>query len=153
MECPICGETFKDGRGLHGHLRFKEDLQGEKLERVYSEAKEMQAAREREAATHAASESNMAPLRYGGHGRLSLAMEKVSRLVEARRNKERLQNELQCAEVAPPQSFSFFGTSETAVWEDLQKAFREEVTKAEEEVKAAERNLKQTVKRLAQTNE
>ena len=151
MECPICGETFKDGRGLHGHLRFKEGLQGEKLERVYNEAKDMQAAREREAATRAASESNTAPFRYGGHGKLSLAMEKVSRLVEARRNKERLQNEMRCAENAAP--MSLFISSESEVWGALEKAFRKEVAKAEEEVEAAKRNLKQTVERLAESNE
>lgn len=28
-ECPICGETFKDGRGLSGHLQFKHGLSGD----------------------------------------------------------------------------------------------------------------------------
>lgn len=28
-ECPICGETFQDGRGLSGHLQFKHDLSGD----------------------------------------------------------------------------------------------------------------------------
>jgi hypothetical protein len=32
-ECPICGDTFKDGRGLSGHLQFKHGLSGEKHER------------------------------------------------------------------------------------------------------------------------
>ena len=136
---------------MHGHLRFKEGLQGEKLERVYNEAKDMQAAREREAATRAASEFNKTPLRYGGHGKLSLAMEKVNRLAEAQRNKERLQNELQCAKDGLPAIY--FGNSETDVWEELKKAFKEEVAKAEEEVEAAKRNLEQTVKRIAQHNE
>ena len=27
-ECPICGDTFKDGRGLSGHLQFKHSLSG-----------------------------------------------------------------------------------------------------------------------------
>ena len=151
MECPICGETFKDGRGLHGHLRFKEGLQGEELDRVYNQAKEMQASREREAATHPASESNAAPLHYGGHGKLSRAMEKVNRLAEAQRNKERLQNELRCAKNAAPM-FLITG-SEVEVWEELQEAFKEEVAKAEEEVEAAKRNLKQTVEHLAYGNE
>lgn len=32
-ECTICGETFKDGRGLSGHLQFKHDLSGDEHER------------------------------------------------------------------------------------------------------------------------
>lgn len=32
-ECPICGDTFKDGRGLSGHLQFKHGLSGEEHER------------------------------------------------------------------------------------------------------------------------
>lgn len=28
-ECPICGDTFKDGRGLSGHLQFKHQLSGD----------------------------------------------------------------------------------------------------------------------------
>jgi hypothetical protein len=32
-ECTICGETFKDGRGLSGHLQFKHGLSGEEHER------------------------------------------------------------------------------------------------------------------------
>ena len=146
MQCPICGDTFKDGRGLHGHLRFKEGLQGEELKRVYNEAKEVRAAREREAVTRAAFGPNGGSLRYGGHGRLSLAMEKVSRLVEARRNKERIQNELQSAKNAAP--FMLRG-SKGEVWKNLKEAFREEFSKAEEEVEAAERSLKQTIERLA----
>lgn len=43
INCPICGESFKDARGLHGHLRFKESLEGRELERVFSEAKEQEA--------------------------------------------------------------------------------------------------------------
>lgn len=27
-ECPICGDTFEDGRGLSGHLQFKHSLSG-----------------------------------------------------------------------------------------------------------------------------
>lgn len=28
-ECPICGDVFKDGRGLSGHLQFKHSLSGD----------------------------------------------------------------------------------------------------------------------------
>lgn len=37
--CPLCDQSFEDGRGLHGHLRFKEGLSGEELEEVFEEAK------------------------------------------------------------------------------------------------------------------
>jgi hypothetical protein len=40
INCPICGESFEDGRGLHGHLRFKENLSGEELEETFQEAKD-----------------------------------------------------------------------------------------------------------------
>lgn len=40
INCPICGESFEDGRGLHGHLRFKEDLSGEELGKTFEEAKD-----------------------------------------------------------------------------------------------------------------
>lgn len=31
-ECPICGDTFEDGRGLSGHLQFKHGLSGDEHE-------------------------------------------------------------------------------------------------------------------------
>ena len=48
INCPICGESFKDGRGLHGHLRFKEDLSGEELEETFQQAKDQSASKEGE---------------------------------------------------------------------------------------------------------
>lgn len=42
VTCPICKDEFKDLRGLNGHLRFKHDLEGEELDRVYGKAKEEQ---------------------------------------------------------------------------------------------------------------
>lgn len=36
-ECPICGQTFEDGRGLNGHLRFKHGLDGEEFEEAMGE--------------------------------------------------------------------------------------------------------------------
>lgn len=35
--CPICQETFKDGRGLSGHLQFKHGLSGEDHEEKLEE--------------------------------------------------------------------------------------------------------------------
>lgn len=46
LTCPECKETFQDGRGLHGHLRFKHDIYGEQLEKHMERAKEM--ARDRD---------------------------------------------------------------------------------------------------------
>lgn len=46
INCPVCGESFEDGRGLHGHLRFKEDLSGEELEETFQEAKDQSADEE-----------------------------------------------------------------------------------------------------------
>jgi hypothetical protein len=46
INCPICGESFEDGRGLHGHLRFKENLSGEELEERFQEAKDQSADEE-----------------------------------------------------------------------------------------------------------
>lgn len=48
INCPICGESFEDGRGLHGHLRFKEDLSGEELEQTFQKAQEQSADEEDE---------------------------------------------------------------------------------------------------------
>lgn len=36
-ECPICGESFKDGRGLSGHLQFKHSLSGEEHREMLDE--------------------------------------------------------------------------------------------------------------------
>jgi hypothetical protein len=46
IDCPVCGESFEDGRGLHGHLRFKEGLSGDELERTFEEAKSKEARKE-----------------------------------------------------------------------------------------------------------
>ena len=48
INCPICGDSFEDGRGLHGHLRFKEDLSGEELEQTFQKAQEQSADEEDE---------------------------------------------------------------------------------------------------------
>jgi len=38
-ECPICSKTFQDARGLHGHLQFKHQVEGEEKERLMEEGK------------------------------------------------------------------------------------------------------------------
>jgi hypothetical protein len=38
IDCPVCGRTFKDGRGLQGHLRFKHELTGQAKDRAMQEA-------------------------------------------------------------------------------------------------------------------
>lgn len=39
-ECPICGETFQDGRGLSGHLQFKHSLSGDEHREMLDEGME-----------------------------------------------------------------------------------------------------------------
>jgi hypothetical protein len=39
-ECPICGETFQDGRGLSGHLQFKHSLSGDDHREMLDEGME-----------------------------------------------------------------------------------------------------------------
>jgi len=39
-ECPICGDTFKDGRGLSGHLQFKHSLSGDEHSEMLDEGME-----------------------------------------------------------------------------------------------------------------
>lgn len=36
--CPMCGETFKDGRGVSGHLQFKHGLSGDEHSEALEEA-------------------------------------------------------------------------------------------------------------------
>jgi hypothetical protein len=38
-ECPICHDTFQDARGLHGHLQFKHQVEGEEKKRLMEEGK------------------------------------------------------------------------------------------------------------------
>lgn len=37
--CPACGDTFKDLRGLNGHLRFKHQFEKERVDDLMDEAK------------------------------------------------------------------------------------------------------------------
>lgn len=37
--CPACGDTFKDLRGLNGHLRFKHQFEKERVDELMDEAK------------------------------------------------------------------------------------------------------------------
>jgi len=53
-ECPECGETFSDGRGLNGHLRMAHGIQGEEHERMMDQA--LKEAEEREAKIGSAEE-------------------------------------------------------------------------------------------------
>lgn len=39
-ECPVCGDTFKDGRGLSGHLQFKHGLSGDEHKEKLDEGME-----------------------------------------------------------------------------------------------------------------
>lgn len=39
LVCPECGDSFQDGRGLFGHLRWKEGLEGKELDETFEEAK------------------------------------------------------------------------------------------------------------------
>ena len=39
-ECPICGDTFQDGRGLSGHLQFKHSLSGDEHREMLDEGME-----------------------------------------------------------------------------------------------------------------
>lgn len=39
-QCPICGERFKDGRGLSGHVQWKHSLSGEERDEVVQEGLE-----------------------------------------------------------------------------------------------------------------
>jgi hypothetical protein len=38
IQCPVCGDKFKQPQGLHGHLRFSHKLEGDELEEVYQRA-------------------------------------------------------------------------------------------------------------------
>lgn len=38
IRCPVCGDTFKQPQGLHGHLRFSHNLYGDELDEVYEKA-------------------------------------------------------------------------------------------------------------------
>ncbi|MCS3824575.1 hypothetical protein [Salinibacter ruber] len=38
IACPICEDKFKQPQGLHGHLRFSHQLQGDELNEVYERA-------------------------------------------------------------------------------------------------------------------
>lgn len=38
IACPICEDKFKQPQGLHGHLRFSHQLQGDELDEVYERA-------------------------------------------------------------------------------------------------------------------
>lgn len=46
VRCSECGDTFKDLRGLNGHLRFVHDYGKEELREALDEAKEVIAERE-----------------------------------------------------------------------------------------------------------
>ena len=48
-ECPICGDTFKDGRGLSGHLQFKHDLSGDEHQEKLGEGMDRGEKRQRRA--------------------------------------------------------------------------------------------------------
>jgi hypothetical protein len=38
IRCPVCGDTFKQPQGLHGHLRFSHNLHGDELDEIYEKA-------------------------------------------------------------------------------------------------------------------
>jgi len=48
-ECPICGDTFQDGRGLSGHLQFKHSLSGDEHREMLDEGMEKGQKAERRA--------------------------------------------------------------------------------------------------------
>ena len=142
MKCPICGETFKDGRGLHGHLRFKEGLQGEKLDEVYERAKQMQKTRERE---ESASESPFS-FRADHSPTVRRVMEAVVALEQAYEKQNQAASRLKIVESSKPASMN---DEYKEAWEKLRWAFRQEDTLAQAEAQRTAHKLRGVVRSLA----
>ena len=135
--CPICGESFKDARGLHGHLRFKEGLQGEELKRVYEDAKRRR--RER---------INGSQGKYGGNT-LDYLMGLVDRIVQSRRDRDRAREALQYIEDCAPLQYPMMGKerrAEANTWQRIKQGFEQEEQKAAQELQEAERELDEAAK-------
>lgn len=98
-ECPICGDTFTDGRGLSGHLQFKHGLSGEKHERELE--KGMSRGEKQQAP---------APSEVGGHGGRSVRdreLELKGMLWEIEEKREELESQRPAGDV-----LGVFGGSE-----------------------------------------
>lgn len=86
-ECPICGDTFEDGRGLSGHLQFKHNLSGEEHREMLDEGMEKGESSQRPA-----------PEEVGGNSGRSVRdreLELKGMLLECRDKQEEVQEEIE----------------------------------------------------------
>ena len=142
MECPICGETFKDGRGLHGHLRFKEGLQGEELDEVYQEAKDMQDVREK---GETSSRSETLPL-YATHDpAVRRAMQAIGAYSQACLNKGMTEHRLKLVDFAKPLNVDDMNQE---AWGKVKQAFREEDAAAQTEMESYKHKVQNAIRAL-----
>lgn len=82
-ECPICEETFKDGRGLSGHLQFKHGLSDEEHREMLDEGMDRGEKSEQPAPDGAAG--------WSGRSVRDRELELKGRLQEIKEKRERIQ--------------------------------------------------------------
>lgn len=136
-ECPICGDTFQDGRGLSGHLQFKHSLSGEDHREMLDEGMEK-----------GESSQKRAPEEAGGNAGRSVRdreLEVKGMLLECREKQEKVRKRID--EVRDEDRSVSFGpislATDTEAKEKLQK-----LKKQLQELEERESNLLDELNRI-----
>lgn len=143
--CPICDETFKDGRGLSGHIQWKhQDLSEDEREELMEEG--MSRGRE-SAAGGAADDLNTAALRY-----TDPVMQAVERVRQAKDRLEETEDRLkalnECSHGSGvPVGNLHMGTKATKIVREAKQRCRDEIERREDEVERRVEQLNEAIQK------
>jgi hypothetical protein len=137
--CTICDETFKDGRGLSGHIQWKhQDLSEEEREELMEEG--MSRGRE-SAAGGAADDLNTAALRYSDP-----VMQAVERVREAKDRLEEAEARMEALkESSGGTGLGPVGTPWMNVKREAKQRCKDEIQRREEEVERRVEQLNEAI--------
>jgi exonuclease VII small subunit len=137
--CTICDETFKDGRGLSGHIQWKhQDLSEDEREELMEEG--MSRGRE-SAAGEAADDLNTAALRY-----TDPVMQAVERVRQAKDRLEEAEDRMEALmESSGGTGVGPFGTKWMNVKREVKQRCKEEIQRREDEVERRVEQLNEAI--------
>jgi hypothetical protein len=133
--CPVCGETFKDGRGVSGHLQFKHGLSGDEHREALDEAM-----------SRGQDEESLEGVRLEGKVYQDSRMQAVENLRVAMEQLERAEKRKEALRQSSGGSTEITGIA-VSTWQEVKRETREQI---DEEISRMEERVEERKKQLDQ---